>query len=53
MCTAPRDFLKHLALFGRAPKGAPAPAPHGALPNGLEHGGSDGEAGAGAARGFH
>jgi len=28
------------ALYGRVPKGAPAPTPHGALPNGVEHCGS-------------
>jgi hypothetical protein len=41
------------ALFGRAPKGAPAPAPRGALPNRVRQRGSDHGAGGEAATGFH
>jgi hypothetical protein len=43
--------VESTALFGRAPKGAPTP--RGALPNGVEHDNSVGEAGGGAAKGFH
>jgi hypothetical protein len=45
--------LYNKALFGRAPKGAPPPAPCGALPNGVRRGGSGHGAAGGAAGGFH